>query len=125
MPTDIFVRSHEKFLATLKNARFRYQADDDSLLFFIERSGEELPPAWVRSLKVEIVNDMGRNRTALKLDWIGTDESLMTAFCGCPKDYQPLDFSQDFLPISEIILTAGGCMRRLPNGSSRESFMRR
>lgn len=124
MPTDIFARSHERFLASLKNARFRYQADR-TLLFFIERSGEDLPPAWVRSLRVEIVNDLGRNRTALQLDWIGVDESLMTAFCGCPKNYQPLDASQDFLPISEIILTAGGHTRRLPNGSSRASFMRR
>lgn len=125
MPTDIFARSHETFLASLKNARLRYQAEDDSLFFFIERNGAELPPAWVRSLKVEIVNDLGRNRTTLPLTWVGTDESLMTAFCGCPKNYQPLDFSQDFLPISEIILTAGGHSRRLPNGSSRAAFMRR
>ncbi len=124
MATDIFTRSHEKYLEALRNARIRYQASDDSLFFFIERCGE-LPPVWVKSLKVEIIDDMGKNRKTLKLEWIGVEDSLMTAFSDCPKDYQPLDFSQDFLPISEIILTAGKHERRMPNGSSRASFMRR
>lgn len=125
MPTDIFVRSHDTYLNALGNARIRYQPSDDSLFFFIERSAD-IPPAWItKHLKVEIVDDLGRNKTTLSLEWVGTDDSLMTAFCACPKDYQPLDFSQDFLPISEIILKAGGHERRLPNGSSRENFLQR
>lgn len=124
MPIDIFAHSHETHLATLSNARFRYDVKKEILLLFIDR-GPEVPPNWVKCLKIEVTDDRGDHRTELSPQAYDLDGSTITLIMPCPKRFQPGDFSQDFVPVGEIFLTADGHERRLPNGSSLARFKAR
>ncbi len=124
MTTRIFARSHQLFLEALSNARFRYRAVDDALVLFIER-GTEIPPTWFQELTVEILDEVGGQRTKVELSWIDVEASVMCAHIVCPPAFRPIDFSHDFVSVGEIIFIVAGHERRLLNGSSPKRFAAR
>ena len=122
MATDIFTGSHRSYLLSLSRARFRFDAKSGRLRLYLDRVCE-LPPNWVRALRVEFVGEDGKSYLPPDLVWEELEDSLMISSCACPDVYRPRDFSQDFVPIAEVILTAGGDPSiRLPNTSSPSRF---
>jgi hypothetical protein len=124
MATDLFSRSHVPFLLSLNRVRFRFDAKSGRLSLCLERVCD-MPPAWVTNLKIEAVDERSGAQVPLPLEWEDVAPSLMTASCPCPEALRPTDFSQDFLPISEALITAGEEQRRLPNSTSLERFRSR
>jgi len=124
MAIDVYVHSHQKFLLSLGSVRVRYDAKAERLQLLVGRVCE-LPPAWVKALIVEALDERTGAVVPLPLEWGDVEPSLMSASCPCPDAFLPRDFSQDFVPIATAVFKAGGHEVRLPNGSSPKAFLAR
>lgn len=124
MPIDLFSRSHRLFLLSLSSPRFRFDPSTGRLRLCVDRT-RDLPPAWVRALRIEAVDELGGSLTKLDLEWEEIEDSLMTASCICPEVFRPRDLSHDFVPIGEVIFSAGAESCRMANGSSPARFAAR
>lgn len=123
MVTHIFSQSNATFLSKFGRPRFRYDHADNRLVLFIECQ-EALPPSWFKSLRTEIISDDGSSRTPVDFDWTETEDSLVVAQATCPEAYR-LTGDSDMLPISRIILIAGGIEVSLDNMRSPKAFAAR